>query len=238
MQKVLEHDPVLAGLAVNGRSFHSEGGEPNAPLSPSQRTRDRQPLDDRGVSLPEELRLELRKLRITAWRAVSLASQKNGPVVRGTESGGAVEQIGHYVTFAAEDGSALEWLHPQDAIAPNQTHAVVVAPCFLRVEVFRLQRNYEVAVTKHASKMTDGKPKLMSTMMFRGRGFLGLEIWGREKAFRGAVLPTFYTRGGEQASIPDSFQAAVKAAVAGACCIGCRESHFLRAQGSGTVGGL
>ena len=114
----------------------------------------------------------------------------------------------------------------------------MVAPCFLRVEVFRLQRNYEVAISKHGSRIADGKPKLASTMLFRGHGFLGLELWGREQAFRGVVLPTFYTRGGEQASLPEAFQAAVKAAVAGACCVGCRESHFLRAQGSVPVGGL
>ena len=61
---------------------------------------------------------------------------------------------------AAEDGQPLEWLHPQDAIAPNQTHGVVVAPALLGIEVFRLQRNYEVAITKHTTKAVNGKPKL------------------------------------------------------------------------------
>src|SRR3954467_5305146 len=118
---------------------------------------DRQVLDDRGVSLPEEYRQELRRLRITAWRAMSIASSSRGPIVRGTESGGAVEHIGHYVTFAAEDGQKLEWLHPQDALAPNQTHAVVVAPSLVRLEVFRLQRSYEVAITRHTIQTVNGK---------------------------------------------------------------------------------
>ncbi|MBV9251743.1 MAG: hypothetical protein JO227_21190, partial [Acetobacteraceae bacterium] len=138
--------------------------------------------------------------------------------MRGTESGGAVEHIGHYVTFAAEDGHALEWLHPQDAIAPNQTHAVVVARALLRIEVFRLQRNYEVAITEHTTQIVDGKPKLVSSMAFRGRGFLGLELWNREKAFRGAVLPSFTTRGGDDVQVPEAYQAALKAAVEGAAC--------------------
>ncbi len=150
MQETIEHDPVLAAIAANGRP------SPQAPKKNGGR--DRQPLDDRGISLPEELRLELRTVRISAWRSVSIARQTHpaGHVVRGTESGGAVSHLGHYVTFAAEDGSPLEWLHPQDAIAPNQTHAVVVAPSLVRVEVFRLQRNYDLAITRHKIQSVGG----------------------------------------------------------------------------------
>lgn len=225
MQETIEHDPVLAAIAVNGRA-----SPPPAPKKNGGR--DRQPLDDRGISLSEELRLALRNVRISAWRSVSVARQTAGYVVRGTESGGAVAQIGHYVTFAAEDGSSLEWLHPQDSIAPNQTHAVVVAPSLVRVEVFRLQRNYDLAITRHTIQSTGGKPRLLSSMLFRGRGFLGLELWGRDQAFSGSVLPAFYTRGGEESVVPEIFQPAAKAAVEGACCTACRDSHYLRVQRS------
>lgn len=232
MQKIIEHDPVLAAIAVNGHASLPEQ-EKQPPALKKNIARDRQPLDDRGISIPAELRLALRKARISAWRSVSLARQTTGYVVRGTESGGAVAQIGHYVTFAAEDGSALEWLHPQDAIAPNQTHAVVVAPSLIRIEVFRLQRNYDLAITRHTIQSSDDwKRRLLSSMLFRGRGFLGLELWGRDQAFRGSVLPAFYTRGGEESAIPEVFRAAVRAAVEGACCVGCRDSHYLRAQRS------
>jgi hypothetical protein len=67
-------------------------------------------------------------------------------------------------------------------------------------------------------------------MAFRGHGFLGLELWNKEKAFRGAVLPTFTTRGGDEVPVPDAFQAALKAAVEGASCVGCRHSHYLQAR--------
>ena len=228
MQHALKNDPLLAEVAVNGRSLPAPKEPSPAPNGASNG--DRHVLDDRGVSLPEEYRQELKAARITAWRALSVATSSKGPVVRGTESGGAVEPIGHYVTFAAEDGQPLEWLHPQDAIAPNQTHAVVVAPALVRIEVFRLQRNYEVAITKHATKIVNGKPKLVSSMVFRGHGFLGLELWNKEKAFRGAVLPTFTTRGGDEVAVPEPFQAALKAAVEGSCCVACRHSHYLQAR--------
>ncbi|MBV9081796.1 MAG: hypothetical protein JOZ62_03910 [Acidobacteriaceae bacterium] len=228
MPNVFENDPMLAQIAANGRPLRVEK-DPAKTTNGAARG-DRQVLDDRGVSLPEEYRQELQRLRITAWRAMSIAPSSHGPVVRGTESGGAVEHIGHYVTFAAEDGHSLEWLHPQDAIAPNQTHAVVVAPALLRIEVFRLQRNYQVAITKHTTQIVDGKPKLVSSMAFRGRGFLGLELWNREKAFRGAVLPSFTTRGGDEVPVPEAYQAALKAAVEGAACVGCRHSHYLQAR--------
>ncbi len=237
MQHALKNDPLLAEIAVNGRPITARKEPSPAPNGASNG--DRHVLDDRGVSLPEEYRQELKAARVTAWRALSVAASSKGPVVRGTESGGAVEPIGHYVTFAAEDGQPLEWLHPQDAIAPNQTHAVVVAPALARIEVFRLQRNYEVAITKHATKIVNGKPKLVSSMVFRGHGFLGLELWNKEKAFRGAVLPTFTTRGGDEVAVPEPFQPALKAAVEGSCCIGCRHSHYLQArmkqQPSGSV---
>lgn len=229
MPNVFENDAMLAQIAANGRPLRAEK-EPAKAANRAARG-GRQVLDDRGVSLPEEYRQELRRLRITAWRAMSIAPSSHGPVVRGTESGGAVEHIGHYVTFAAEDGQPLEWLHPQDAIAPNQTHAVVVAATLVRIEVFRLQRNYEIAITKHTTKTVDGKPKLVSSMVFRGHGFLGLELWDKEKAFRGAVLPTFTTRGGDEIPVPEVYQAALKAAVEGASCVGCFHSHYLEARG-------
>ncbi len=229
MPNVFENDAMLAQIAANGRPLRAEKDPAKAANRAARGGR--QVLDDRGVSLPEEYRQELRRLRITAWRAMSIAPSSHGPVVRGTESGGAVEHIGHYVTFAAEDGQPLEWLHPQDAIAPNQTHAVVVAATLVRIEVFRLQRNYEIAVTKHTTKTVDGKPKLVSSMVFRGHGFLGLELWDKEKAFRGAVLPTFTTRGGDEIPVPEVYQAALKAAVEGTSCVGCFHSHYLEARG-------
>jgi hypothetical protein len=218
MQQSSESSTVLAGLTpvnrVNG---------------PGKR---RMPLDDRGLAIPEELRRLEREARLTVWRSVSVAGQSHMQtyVVRGVESGGAIEQLGHYVTFAGEDGSPLEWLHPLDSIGANQTHAVVIAPCLTRIEVLRVYRTYELAISRHTISVVEDKPRLTSSMLFRGtQGFLGLELWNKDKTFRGEVLPTFYTRAGEEQPVPASFERAVKAAVEGACCLGCRDSHYLRA---------
>ena len=195
----------------------------------------RQPLDDRGLAIPAEIRqLEL-AARISVWRPVTVVRQNQSQTyrLRGVESGGAIAQLGHYVTFAAEDGSPLAWLHPLDSLGPNQTHAVVVAASLTRIEVLRVHRTYEVAITRHAVSLTDDKPMLISTMLFRGaQGFLGLELWDKDKNFRGEVLPTFYTRAGEEHPAPAPFERALRAAVEGACCLGCRDSHYLCAIGA------
>src|SRR5215467_6222663 len=49
-------------------------------------------------------------------------------VVHGTESGGAVRELGRYVTFAGEEGEPIAHLHPIDSVRANGAHAVVVAP--------------------------------------------------------------------------------------------------------------
>lgn len=225
MQKPTEHGSVLA--PVNGRTNRNGTSQ------------SRQTLDDRGLAIPEELRKLERSARISAWRAVTIARQiqPGVSVVRGVESGGAIAELGHYVTFAADDGTPLEWLHPLDSIGANQTHAVVVAPSLTRIEVLRVHRTYELAITRHTISMVNDKSKLLSTMLFRGsQGFLGLELWDKDRAFRGEVLPTFYTRAGEDHPIPLLFEQAVKAAVQGTCCLGCRDSHYLRALGSHSNG--
>lgn len=195
-------------------------------------THSRQTLDDRGLSIPAEVRrLEL-EARISVWRAVTVARQNQTAayVVRGVESGGAIASLGHYVTFASETGAPLEWLHPLDSIGANQTHAVVVAPSLTRIEILRVHRTYEVAITRHTIAVVADRPKLVSSMLFRGsQGFLGLELWDKDQAFRGEVVATFYTRAGEEHALPPAFEQGVKAAVQGACCLGCRDSHYLRA---------
>ena len=58
-------------------------------------------------------------------------------VIRGVESGGAIREMGHDVTFSGENGEPLPYLHPIDAIGVNGVHSVVVAPVLVRVEMLR-----------------------------------------------------------------------------------------------------
>ena len=108
-------------------------------------------LNIRGLRLPPPTVKRLGETGIFARPEVSLEYQSltKRYVVRGVESGGAVTDLGRYVTFAGENGEQLPWLQPIDSLAVNGVHAVVVAPVFTRVEMFRMGRTYELVITKH-----------------------------------------------------------------------------------------
>ena len=159
-------------------------------------------------------------------------------MVRGVEAGGAVAEIGHYVTFADADGQPLRYLHPLDAVGVNGVHAVVVAPTLVRVEVFRSGHTYQVLISKHSPRQVrnGGRPSIDTKVLFKGLdGYMDLELWGRDKARAGSVLPQFYTPGGEPMEIPSAFESAMLGATKGACCIGCRHGHYLLAESSPTL---
>ena len=84
----------------------------------------------RGLNLPGQVRGQLRQVGILARADVGLEHQHLARryVLRGVESGGAILEMGHDVTFAGEDGEPLPYLYPIDAIGVNGVHAVVVAP--------------------------------------------------------------------------------------------------------------
>jgi hypothetical protein len=54
-----------------------------------------------------------------------------------------------------------------------------------------------------------------------------MELWGNDVAFRGAVSPVFYTRGGERIVLPNDFQEAAARITSAVCCQGCRHCHLL-----------
>lgn len=154
-------------------------------------------------------------------------------VLRGVEAGGAVAAVGHYVTFAAADGQPLCYLHPLDAVGVNGVHAVVVAQTLVRVEVFRSGHTYQVLISRHSvGEVRNGRrPSIETAVLFKGLdGYLNLELWGRDKARAGSVLPQFYTPGGELMDFPAAFESAMLAATKAAGCIGCRHSHYLVAD--------
>jgi hypothetical protein len=104
-----------------------------------------------GLALPEAARERLRRAGIFVQTVVTVEHQNLAQryVVRGVESGGAVENFGHYVTFAAEDGSPLPYLCPVESLAVNGPHAVVVAPVLVRAEMLRAGNTYELLITRH-----------------------------------------------------------------------------------------
>jgi len=64
---------------------------------------------------------------------------------------------------------------------------------------------------------------------------LGLELWGKDKALAGTVLPQFFTRAGEEIEIPAAFVPAAKALTAAVNSIGCTSSCYLTAPSTAAV---
>jgi hypothetical protein len=153
-------------------------------------------------------------------------------VVHGTESGGAVRELGRYVTFAGLEGEPIAHLHPIDSLKSNGAHAVVVAPMLVMVDMFRFGRTCQLLIVKHEPlvEVPGKRPELKSTVLFRGvDGYLGLEPEGKGREGMGPTLPEFYSRSGEKNEIPKQFRAVVQAATLAVSCIDCRHSHFLLA---------
>lgn len=185
-------------------------------------------LAHRGLTLPRNVLRRLDKVGIFAQPHVSLEHQHLARcyVVRGIESGGAVREIGRYVTFCGPDGGPLPYLHPVDAVGVNGVHAVVIASILVRIELFRTGRTCQLLITRHKpGKVEDGRrPPLENTALFRGvNGFL-------HSVEDETALPRFWSRSGEEREIPPLFVAAVRAATHGASCLGCSHAHFLAAS--------
>ena len=188
----------------------------------------------RGLILPRSALRKLAEVGIFAKAAVSLEHQHlaHRYVIRGIESGGAVEGIGHYVTFCGDSGVPLPWLHPLDSIGVNGVHAVVIAPILVRVEMFRRGHTYDLLITRHASgPVENGKrPPLESNVLLRAHdGYLALDLVKEHKNQRGSVMPAFHSRGGEPLSVPPKFGEGIKAIVNAVNCVPCSHSHYLRA---------
>ena len=71
------------------------------------------PAANQGLTLPFRALRRLREAGVFARAGVSLEYQQLAKryVVRSVESGGAIDNLGHYVTFCGEDGTPLGWLH-------------------------------------------------------------------------------------------------------------------------------
>jgi hypothetical protein len=192
----------------------------------------RELLARRGLVLARSIVRRLEQVGIHARADVSLEHQHLAQryVMRGVESGGAIAEMGRYVTFAGESGEQLTYLQPLDSLGVNGVHAVVVAPILVRIDLFRAGRTCQLLITKHeqGSIETGRRPLLKNTLVFRGvDGLLDGELWGKDRDITGSVTPQFWSRAGERIEIPSAFQAAVWAATQGASCVGCSHPHYL-----------
>jgi hypothetical protein len=174
-------------------------------------------LQEVGIHCRSEVRLEYQP-------------QANRYVIHGTESGGAVREIGRYVTFCGPEGEPIEQLHPIDSLGPNRAHTVVVAPVLVKVDMFRYGRSYQLLISRHEPQPTSSgkRPTLKSTEIFRGTdAFLPLELFGKDKHLAGTVMPDFFSRAGEKREIPSPFHAVTMAATLAVSCQRCSHAHYL-----------
>jgi hypothetical protein len=202
-------------------------------MAPDKKLRDEA---RQGLNLPRRALRRLTEVGIFAKTSVSLEHQHlaHRYVIRGIESGGAVEEMGHYVTFCAEGGEPLPWLHPLDSIGVNGVHALVIAPSLVRVEMFRRRHTYDLLITRHAPGTADNgrRPPLESQVLFRAHdGYLAVDLVKEHRSQRGSAIPAFFSRAGEAVLVSSQFEAVVRAVANGASCVGCGHSHFLCAPG-------
>jgi hypothetical protein len=185
-----------------------------------------------GLRLPPITLKILRTAGIYCPPSVSIEHQHltKRYVLRGVESGGAVAEIGAYASYVDEQGKALPWLQRVDSIGVNGVHAIVIAPVLIRVQMLRIERTYDLFITRHqlAKSGNSQRPQLESSILFYGRrGSLEMEPWGKDAAFRGTVCPVFCTRAGERVVLPNDFQDAACRITSAVCCLGCRHCHLL-----------
>ena len=201
-------------------------------LTAHNRRVDTEILARQGLRLPPITLKCLRTAGIYCQPSVSIEHQHLAKkyVLRGVESGGAVAEVGAYASFVDEQGNALPWLQRVDSIGVNGVHAIVVAPVLIRVEMLRIERTYDLLITRHqlAKSRQSQRPRLESSILFYGRrGGLEMELWGKDAAFCGTVCPVFYTRAGERVVLPNDFQDAATRITSAVCCLGCRHCHLL-----------
>ena len=184
-----------------------------------------------GLPIPRPILRALEKRGIYCQSSVSIEHQHLAKryVLRATESGGAVADIGRYCAYLDVDGTPLPWLQPIDSLSGNGRHAIVIAPELIRIEMLRIGHTYEMAISKH-SLVNNGsqvRPVITSTLLFRGnQGTLAIDLWNPEnKRLRGSIAPVFYTPAGEIRRHPERFDEAIRKITGALACLGCKDTH-------------
>jgi hypothetical protein len=187
----------------------------------------------RGWAFPQRTRVYLRQVGIWCDASLSVETNAHAWFIRGKESGGAIAEIGRYVGFCREDGESLSWVHRVRNFMPNGIHAIVLAASSLvRLDLYRYETSYDLLITRHwlHDERTIARPKLWNEILFVARyGVIELELWGKDKKYRGGIAPRFVGRNGNEISIPESFRMSVFKMVEGVNTIGCHQPHLLEA---------
>jgi hypothetical protein len=184
-----------------------------------------------GLAIFRQALKALEKRGIYCQSSISIEHQHLARryVLRATESGGAVADMGRYCAYLDGEGTPLPWIQPIDSLSGNGRHAIVIAPDLVRIEMFRIGHTYELAISKHALITLNGRvrPSIRSTLLYRGRqGTLAIDLWNAKNAsLRGSIAPVFYTRAGEMRWHPERFEDAIRKITGALSCLGCKHAH-------------
>ena len=189
----------------------------------------------RGLRLPALALKRLRQRGIYCDPSVSIQhqSQAQSYVIRGVESGGAVQEMGAYCSFINIDGRPLAWLQKVQSIGRNGLHAVVIAPELLRVQMFRNDQTYHLLITRHGLEALEGskRPVLVNTIVFHGiNGTPEPNPDTADLSSSATQSPVFRTRSGEILPVPGELRWAVSDLAAATNCDGCKHSHLLKGE--------
>lgn len=185
-----------------------------------------------GLSLPRAILQALEKNGVYCFAGVSVEHQHLAQrfVLKGTESGGAVEGLGRYCGYLNKDGQPIPWLQPLDSFGGSGRHAIVIAAELVRIEMLRIGRTYELLISRHTLDQSNGstRPQMCSTVLFRGKaGTLSPEFLAGGTGQSGRkVGPIFYTGAGELHGAPSEFHEAICAVTVAVSCIRCKHTHI------------
>jgi len=135
-----------------------------------------------------------------------------------------------YCAYLDANGSPAPWLQQIDSISGNGRHAIVIAPELVRIEMLRVGRTYELAITRLWLKTEEGhtRPAIATASLFRShQGTLAAELWNAEnKSLRGMVAPVFCTVAGEVFDLPNRFEEVIRTITGAVACVGCKHTHI------------
>jgi hypothetical protein len=193
----------------------------------------------RGLRLPALALKGLRQAGIHCDPSVSIQHQGHAQsyVIRGVESGGAVQEMGLYCSFVRTDGGPLTWLQKVQSVGRNGLHAVVIAAELLRVQMFRNQQTYQLLITQHHLETVQGsrRPALVNKIVFHGiNGTLEQNVDQVESA-GSTQMPVFRKRSGELLPVSKELQWVLARLTAAVSCVGCKHCHLLEAEQNGAV---
>jgi hypothetical protein len=184
------------------------------------------------LTLPSAAVQRLRKAGIFCSPGITIEFQQASKrhVLRGRESGGAVKEFGHYVTFCGNSGERLSWFVRPDSLTVNGDHAIVIAPALVSIEALRVEHTYELLIARHElrAEKEGARPRIWSKVVFRGwQGQLPLDLVEKDRSVAGKIAPEFFTRAGEPRQLPAQFVDGIHAVTAAVSCRQCCHSHFL-----------